>query len=230
MKKITTMSLVFFAVVGLTISAFTEVSLAGGRDHCYGVTITNMTRGQVFTPVLVATHKKGVKLFTEGEAASDELEYLAEGGMTDPLAELLEDNHRVGSVAVAAADDGEFAPAFGPGESVTVQLPASRRYNRLSLASMLAVTNDGFIALNEVSSKQGTHVSPVYDAGTEANDESAANIPGPGGEGFNESREGAEGFVHIHAGIHGIGDLAAEVRDWRNPAAKVTTKRVHCSD
>lgn len=214
------MPLVFLAIFGLTISAAAGVALAGDRDLCYEVTITNITRGQVFTPVLVATHKKGVKLFTEGEPASDELEYLAEGGATGPLAELLEANHRVGDVAVS-----EGGP-FGPGASVKVQIPASRRYNRLSLASMLAITNDGIIALNGVSAKPGTYVSPVYDAGTEVNDELAANIPGPGGEGFNPAD--GEGFVHIHAGFHGIGDLPAEELDWRNPAAKITSRLTHC--
>lgn len=222
MKKIIVKSFLFTAVIGLTMSVTAGSVLAGDRELCYEVTITNMTRGQVFTPVLVATHKKGVKLFTEGEPASDELEYLAEGGVTHPLADLLEDNHRVGAVAVS-----EGGP-FGPGASVTVEVPASGRYNRISLASMLAVTNDGFVALNDVPASPGVHISPVYDAGTEKNDELADHIPGPGGEGENLEEDG-EGFVHIHAGFHGIGDLPAEVLDWRNPAAKITTKRIHCS-
>lgn len=220
MKKITTMLLAVPTVVGLTIGAVAGVAMAEDYDLCYTVTITNITRGQVFTPVLVATHKKGVKLFTEGEPASDALEYLAEGGDTGPLAALLEGNRRVGAVAVS-----EGGP-FGPGASVQVQIPAGRKYNRLSLASMLAITNDGIIALNGVPAIQRTHVSPVYDAGTEVNDELAANIPGPGGEGFNPAD--GEGFVHIHAGFHGIGDLPAEELDWRNPAAKITSQLTHC--
>lgn len=223
MKKKTIKAVALSAVVGLTMSMTAGIASAGDRNLCYEVTITNITRGQVLTPVLVATHKKGVRLFTLGEPASDELEYLAEGGMTDPLANLLEDNHRVGTVSIAASDIGPFFP----GESVTTQVPAKKRYNRLSLASMLAITNDGIIALNDVSVRPGMHVSPVYDTGTEVNDELAANIPGPGGEGFNPAD--GEGFVHIHAGIHGIGDLEPENHDWRNPAAKITTKLVHCN-
>ncbi len=221
MKKNTTMLLAVLTVFGLTTGAVTGVAMAEDYDLCYEVTITNLTRGQVFTPVLVATHKKGVTLFTEGEPASDELEYLAEGGDVGPLAALLEGNHRVGAVAVS-----EGGP-FGPGASVQVQVPASRRYNRLSLASMLAITNDGIIALNGVFARPGTYTSPVYDAGTEANDELAANIPGPGGEGFNPAD--GEGFVHIHAGFHGIGDLPAEELDWRNPAAKITSRLIYCA-
>ena len=220
MKKITTNSLMFLAAICLTLSVAAGAALAAGQKLCYQVTVTNMTRGQVLTPVLIATHKRGVKLFTPGEAASEELEYLAEEGMTTPLADLLEANPRVGTVAVAGTGP------FGPGESVTAQVPTSFKYNRLSLASMLAITNDGIVALNDVPARPGMHVSPVYDAGTEANDELAANIPGPGGEGFNLAD--GEGFVHIHAGFQGVGDLPAEELDWRNPAARITSKLVRC--
>jgi hypothetical protein len=93
---------------------------------------------------------------------------------------------------------------------------------------MLAITNDGFVALNSVPARPGTYMIPVYDAGSEINDELAVNIPGPGGEGYN-SADG-EGFVHIHAGIHGIGDLPEpENLDWRNPAAKITINRTSCT-
>ncbi len=38
---------------------------------------------------------------------------------------------------------------------------------------------------------------------------------------------GGEGYVHINRGIHGIGDLAPDVYDWRNSVAKITVTRVH---
>lgn len=222
MKNLRTTSLLLVAVAGLIICGTADAVLAGERDLCYEVTVTNLTRGQVFTPVLVATHTREVQLFTEGEPADGELERLAEGGDVVPLTELLTGMPtKVGGVAVS-----EGGP-FGAGASVTVQVPASRKYNRLSLASMLAITNDGFIALNGVPIRRGTYSSPVYDAGTENNDELVAHIPGPGGEGYNE--ESGEGFVHIHAGIHGIGDLPdPENLDWRNPAAKITSRIVRC--
>jgi hypothetical protein len=224
MKKITT--LLSVAAITLTINMTAGVALADDSDTCYEVTITNMTRGQIFTPVLVATHRKNVKLFTVGEAVNDELAQLAEGGDVVPLADLLGSMHyKVGAVAVADFD--RPGGVFLPGESVSVEIPASGRYNRLSIASMLAITNDGFVALNGVPARPGMHVAPVYDAGSEFNDELAVNIPGPGGEGYN--MEGGEGFAHIHAGVHGIGDLAPEEMDWRNPAANVTIKRTRCS-
>ena len=37
----------------------------GGNQ--YEITVTNLTRGQIFSPILVATHKAEVKLFELGE-------------------------------------------------------------------------------------------------------------------------------------------------------------------
>jgi hypothetical protein len=37
---------------------------------------------------------------------------------------------------------------------------------------------------------------------------------------------GAEGYVHIHSGIHGIGDLEPAQADWNNPVAIVKIQRV----
>jgi len=39
----------------------------------YAVTITNLTRGQSFTPILVVNHHHGLTLFTVGSPASEEL-------------------------------------------------------------------------------------------------------------------------------------------------------------
>lgn len=214
---------VMFTVFYLFITGPVSSALADYRDLCYEVTVTNMTRGQVFTPVLIATHKKGVHLFTPGEPASNELAQLAEGGDVNPLADFLETMPgKIGSIAIS--EGGPFAA----GESVSVLVPAVRKFKRISLASMLAVTNDGFIGLDSVPAWQSVHTSPVYDAGTEINDESAANIPGKGGEGYNP--EDGESFVHIHAGIHGTGDLVPFELDWKNPAARITFELVGCEN
>ena len=72
----------------------------------------------------------------------------------------------------------------------------------------------------------------AYDAGSERNSEDCAYIPGPPceGAGVHDPAE-AEGYVHIHAGIHGIGPDTELVypaeHDWRNPVAKITIRRVH---
>ena len=43
--------------------------------------------------------------------------------------------------------------------------------------------------------------------------------------------DGAEGYVHVHAGIHGIASLAAATlipseHDWRNPVASIKLERI----
>ncbi|MGH7408593.1 MAG: spondin domain-containing protein [Candidatus Methylomirabilales bacterium] len=55
----------------------------------YEVTVSNLTRGQRFTPILVASHKGGVSNFTLGDSASSQLAFLAEDGGTGPLTTLL---------------------------------------------------------------------------------------------------------------------------------------------
>jgi hypothetical protein len=188
----------------------------------YKVEITNITRGSLFTPILVASHRSGVKLFKLGEKASDELAALAEGGDIMPLNDmLLSDSNVVGT----DHSDG----VLEPGHSVTVYVPAGNA-NQMSLAAMILPTNDGFIALNGVEiprSGSQTFVVNGYDAGSEPNDQLCVSIPGPqcGGEGGTPGVDG-EGFVHIHAGIHDVGDLNAADYDWRNPMAVVTVQKV----
>jgi hypothetical protein len=197
--------------------------LAGNTS--YHVTITNLTHAIKFTPVLVASHRGGLSIFEPGSPASDELAAIAEAGDVAPLAALLEDDRRV----VDVSDSGGF---LEPGKSVTVIVDAKHGARYISLASMMLPTNDGFIALDSVAAPRGravTYYSPGYDAGTEANDEWCANIPGPtcGGIGLSPGPNfGDEGYVHVHRGIHGIGDLAEATRDWRNPVAKITIVRL----
>ena len=70
------------------------------------------------------------------------------------------------------------------------------------------------------------NVFQVY-VSSEPNDEDCDNIPGPVCDGAGPSPgAGGEDYVHIHAGIHGIDDLVASERDWRNPVAYITITRV----
>lgn len=198
------------------------------RSHTYAVTITNITAGQVFTPVLVATHKSNVSFFELGQAPSSELADLAEGGATDGLMGLLDSHpeYVMDTNTSGLTEDGD--PLINPGESVTIYVLGSRAFNRLSLAGMLLPTNDSFVAIDSMAlpNRHTAKLALAYDAGSETNDELCANIPGPqcGGIPFSEGL--AEGYVHISRGISGEGDLKASDYDWRNPVAKVTVKRV----
>ena len=199
----------------------------------FEVTITNLTRDQQFTPILVATHKAGVRLFTPGDPASTELATLAETGATGPLTGLLID------MGVNPDNVVTSGPLLDPGDSRTVTVNASGGANYVSVAAMLIPTNDAFIALNGVKAPKGSKTlmlySPAYDAGSEVNDELCSSIPGPdfsecSGPGGGGAPGGGEGYVHIHAGIHGIGDMIASDRDWRNPVAKITIRRIKNDD
>ena len=218
-------SLAIACGLALTPSARADDDHDGGR---FEVTITNLTRGQQFTPILVASHKSTVKLFELGKPASPELQILAEQGNTAPLAAALALLPGTGQVVSGSG-------LTNPGASVTLIVEGRRGFGFLSVAAMLIPTNDAFFALNGVALPRGndtlTLTAPAYDAGTERNDELCASIPGPffaecGGSGGGGAPGGGEGYVHIHAGIHGIGDLHAAMRDWRNPVALITVRRM----
>ena len=118
-----------------------------------------------------------------------------------------------------------------PGETATVRVSGDPWwFNRLSIAGMLVITNDAFYGLNGAKLPRygsASFSSPGYDAGSEANNERCAFIPGPpcNNPGVRDTAN-AEGYVHIHAGIHGIGDLDASVYDWRNGVASIRVRRV----
>ena len=189
-------------------------AVASEGRGAYEVTVTNITQGEIFTPVMVASHP--------GDPASTELAMLAEGGDTAPLSALVKQQ---GAHDIAVAGD-----VLPPGGSVTLSVDSRGGSRSISVASMLVPSNDAFFALNGVRGPRGqrarTLFSPAYDAGSESNDELCVSIPGPpficAGEGFNAAD--GEGYVHIHPGIQGIGDLLAAQHDWRNPVAKITIR------
>ncbi len=210
-------------VLGLLCMAGLSMGLVSNviaHEKEYDVTITNLTRGEFFTPIMVSTHHRNTKMFMLGAAPSDALAAMAEGGATDDLAmSIMSEN---------TASNGEL---LKPGASTTIRVSASKYSRYISVAAMLIPTNDAFIAVNGVKLPKGRHalkiMSPVYDAGSEPNDELCMNIPGPVCEGAGGTPDViGEDYVHIHAGIQGIGDLDAADYDWRNPAAKIVIKRV----
>ena len=220
-----------FRILGLLVlgGALLLGTVGAATATDFEVTVTNLTRGQQFTPILVASHKAGVRLFELGSPASPQLKTLAEEGIVAPLTTLLLGNPDVRDVVNSGA-------LLGPGKSVTQRVSTRGSFDNVSVAAMLIPTNDGFFAVNDAEGPNGqdviTLVSPAYDAGSERNDETCASIPGPsfsecGGPGGGGAPGGGEGYVHIHAGIHGIGNLDPALRDWRNPVAKITIRRVN---
>ncbi|GAB1258859.1 spondin domain-containing protein [Aurantivibrio plasticivorans] len=215
--------------------AFSGVPALADKTLRYEVEITNVTKGQFFTPQLVATHNNSVSVFELGQPASIEVELLAEGGDTAPLTDLLL------SQGSAVSNVVTIPGLIGPGETHQVVIEASRHHRYLSVAAMLIPTNDTFLAVNGVRLPfRGTSVthSPGYDAGTELNDQNCANIPGPrcGGDGYSPGpNDGDEGFVYIGNGFHDLGTedeqgneiLTPEIYDWNNSVAVIKVTRIH---
>jgi hypothetical protein len=210
------------ATSALLLSGPLMAQAGGARD--YEVTITNVTKGQSFTPVLAVTHKTDIALFTVGEPASSELAILAESGNIAPLQGLLE------SFPESVLDTNTNGALLMPGDSVTIPITGSVHYDHLSFAAMLIPTNDSFVAVNSLAlPKKGSTslYAWAFDAGSEINDELCANIPGPFcmGEGASPSEDG-EGYVFIANGVHGVGDLDEAEFDWNNPVAYVVIRQV----
>lgn len=221
----------------LLVSALALPMTAQAKD--ISVKITNLTNGLYFTPLLVSAHSHEVDFYNLGEAASEDLQAMAEGGNFSGLS----------AVASAFGADVSENPAGGllaPGHSTTAELNDLRHKNKyLSVTAMLLPTNDAFVGADAIiiPNRTGTYTYYLngYDAGTEANDEiinggGAPNTPGipaaPGGDGGS----GATGVttveanqtVHVHRGIvgddsleSGKSDLDSAVHTWLNPVVKM---------
>ena len=119
------------------------------------------------------------------------------------------------------------------GASVGFEIQAGDGSENLSLAAMLIPTNDAFVGINTPLPAAGETLvtyAYAYDAGTERNDELCASIPGPsysecGGRRARDRRWRRRGRDHP-PGIQGVGDFDAARRDWRNPVARVTIRRL----
>ena len=212
----------------------------------YRVTIVNTTLGQPVAPSVIATHTGAFRLFELGPVPvpgdSDYPLYFglataAETGSPVPLVDKVAASKGVWE-AVALLTD-RTPPVLLPGESNSITISASRSARYLSAAAMLGATNDAFYAVRGALLPEGEgetiHIyANAYDAGSEQNKESADTVGALGatdddpvtGVGINEN---GEGFIHVHAGIHGIGGpdgLDAATYDWRNPVVEVTIERI----
>ena len=199
----------------------------------YEVTVFNATNNQPLTPVAVIAHQQNFNAWQTGSAATTGLEMLAESG--DPSQLLADADMDTNVTATAASSSGPF----GPGSAQTVMIETMADSNlQLSIATMLANTNDAFTGVTHVTvgdmamGESLSMMAKVYDAGTEANSESAATIPGPAGngEGFNATRDDTD-FVSIHAGVITFDDglmtsALNEDHRWLGPAAKISITRV----
>lgn len=220
---------------GLAFSALSVASQAQQLD----ITVTNLTQGIHYTPILIGAHSGDMSLFKTGEMASTELQAMAEGGDISGLSEML-------SMANADVIENPAEGLLAPTMSTATMLDTTDGNMYLSIVSMMLPTNDGFIGLNSwmIPSEPGTYTIMLnaYDAGTEANDEIINGGGAPGVAGIpiapgSDAGTGAMGvtmeesnpYIHIHRGSLGDDDLAGGKSDldntvhrWLNPVARVT--------
>jgi hypothetical protein len=189
-----------------------SVAAAQPQGKTYQITITNLTSSQIFSPPLLATHSSAVRLFEVGQPASDELRLVAEGGNSGPLADRL---------LPVATDVQRTSQPIMPGSSLTVEITAQEG-DLLSLVCMLATTNDGFVGLDSqtVPADAASLKLGSFDAGTENNTESRADVPGPPYGGMGEPATLPREPIRPHPGIVGVGDVTADF-DWQDPVAQV---------
>ena len=190
------------------------------------VSITNLTRGQILSPVFVARHDASAgPLYTLGSRATPALAKMAEDADASGLMEAWhpDDNDGIAEAKVVALNDGPIPP----GKTVKMHFDIDDGKSKMSFASMLVSTNDAFIGASGLDlSKSRTIMLNAYDSGSEANSENCAYIPGPPCGNHVHDRASSEGFVHVHAGVHGGNGsgLDPATHDWHNPTARLTIK------
>jgi len=219
------------ATLGLSTSVFASYNNYKNynRTSTYKVTVQNITKGTSFTPLLGASHKRAISFFTVGEPALPQLAELAESGNTAPLEEAL-----TTVFADQVTDTATSAGLLGPGEKVELEIDANRWRDVISVSAMILPTNDAFIGLRNARLPRygkAKYYVRAYDAGSEANSELCADIPGPVacegvGVGVSADADSDEGFVYPSPGISGEGEISALEYNWSDPVAIVTIERI----
>jgi len=198
----------------------------------YEITVSNLSSNQPFSPLAVVLHDESYQGWSVGASATIGLEQLSESGDNTPfLAEATDAN-----VLAVASGDGVVAP--GTSGSIELDINASSDV-QLTVATMLVNTNDAFAGnggLDLSSLELGAELMirlPIYDAGTEGNNELAGTIPGPagGGEGFNSDRDDVD-VVSRHPGVVSnvdgyIDSVLEQSHRFDSPIAKLVVRRVN---
>lgn len=223
---------------------------ANVENAVYTVSVTNLTQSQPMSPPAIVMHTSEYSAFADTFPATFGLEVLAEGGSPADL--LVEAQASTGHIASVSADQVQpIAPRMiGVDNTVTIPLDNADDV-RLTVLTMLIDTNDAFTGTNGVDvsnmvvGSTRTFNVPTWDAGTEANTETADTMPGPaatdaGGlaEGFNPVRDdNIQGVVHFHQGVvtsansndpsrEGLStSILQEIDRWENPASRIVVTR-----
>ena len=140
------------AIVGIASIFIVPVTAKADDGKTYKVTISNLTPGQPFTPPVLVTHSDKTGIFTVGEAASSEIQAIAENGNNAPLMTALgvdvEVHEVVGGMVPLVPANNPGVTGFASSETFTITTRGNAKF--LSFASMLICTNDGFTGLDSI--------------------------------------------------------------------------------
>ena len=238
------------AAIALLILLATLATLGGGAAyadeaedvHVYRITVHNLAPGQPLTPPIATAHSRDVRVFQRNALASPELEAIAEDGDSGPLAALLGGLDEVTDVASAGAPLTPRGTVVGDFNDTVVFEITGTPGDRLSLASMLVCSNDGFAGLDRVALPvwgMRYYWAKGYDAGTEDNTELSGDIvdpcsllgplPLPNDPDGNEDAAvdtDPQDKIRRHSGIMGGGDLSATDHGWRGAVALIKVERL----
>ncbi len=220
----------------LLVLALSAASISTASALDVTISLTNLTHGSHFTPLLISAHIADEHMFESGSAASSNLQAMAEGGDTSGLNT---------DMTNLNADSHNAAGLTAPGATETFNLMTQMTNTQLSVVGMVLPSNDGFVGLDALTiptvAGTYTYFLNAYDSGTEANDEiingaGAAGVPGIPAEPLGSGGTGATGvagsdsnaMVHIHRGVigdtdatGGASDLDSRVHRWLNPVARL---------
>jgi hypothetical protein len=234
------------AAAVLALGAALPAASDGGRDlRTYRVTLVNLTDGQPFSPPVAATHDRDMRMFRVGRLASDELAAIAQAGNQLPMFNLFNNSDDVTDTVDAGAPLTRVGTVVGSFvDTATFEITAERG-DRLSLATMLICTNDGFLGLDSVhlpSHGARAFLIDGYDAGRENNTQDSQHLVNPCSalgpvtlpgdpDGEADSGPGISSVprmpIHHHPNIQdGVGELTVADHGWRDPVAVAVVSRI----
>jgi hypothetical protein len=181
-------------------------------------------------------------MFQVGQLATDELAAIAQDGNELPMADLSRASPHVTEVVDVGrplTTHGKVVGSFT--DTATFEIHAAS-HDRLSLATMLICTNDGFLGLDAVRLPETgakTFQLNGYDAGREDNTEQSVDIVDPcsalgpftlpgdpdGNDDAAVATDSAQPIA-MHPGITGTGELSPAQHGWHNPVAQVRVERI----
>jgi hypothetical protein len=251
----------FLAFAGVSAALILAFAIPAAPDdgpelRTYRVTLVNLTDGQPFSPPVAATHDRSMRMFQVGHLASEELAAIAQAGNPGPMFDLFNNSDAVTdavNVGRPLTRVGTVADPDGPGgmdpfvDTATFELTAERG-DRLSLATMLICTNDGFLGLDAVRlPSHGARAFLIngYDAGRENNTQDSQHLVDPCSDLGPERLPGDPDEnvdngavltnppmrIHHHPNIEdGVGELTVADHGWRDPVAVAVVSRIDDED